>query len=140
MAFFFFGTLMDPDVLAYILDRPIGSDEVDSAELAGFRRVCAREATYPVLVPDPEARLDGVVLLRPTPRDVLRIAHFESEEYEAEWTTVHRTDGGPLQARVFLALETMSASAEPWDLPAWAAAHKAEFLERCRTWMLDAPA
>ena len=41
MAFFFFGTLMDRDVLAAVLDRPVAGDELSRAWLHGYRRVRA---------------------------------------------------------------------------------------------------
>ena len=39
MTYFFFGTLMDRDVLASVLDRPVARDELSRAWLHGYRRL-----------------------------------------------------------------------------------------------------
>ncbi|WGF88355.1 gamma-glutamylcyclotransferase family protein [Marinivivus vitaminiproducens] len=138
MAFFFFGTLMDDDVLAAVLARPVAVHETAPARLRGFERVASTNATYPVLRPAEQGGVDGRVLLEPSPRDVLRILHFESEEYEAEWLTVDVPEG-TRPARVFLALETMQAGTEAWTLEHWARRHKEEYLRLCEHWMSDSP-
>ena len=38
---FLFGTLMDLDVLAYLLERPVDLDDLEAATITGFRRVTA---------------------------------------------------------------------------------------------------
>jgi hypothetical protein len=50
--YFFYGTLMDAAVRAAVLGRALPADAVIAAELAGWRRVRRRGATYPVLGPD----------------------------------------------------------------------------------------
>jgi hypothetical protein len=44
MTFFFFGTLMDRDVLATVLDRPVDSDELSQAWVHDYQRVRAATA------------------------------------------------------------------------------------------------
>lgn len=139
MAFFFFGTLMDADVRRIVLDRPVGRDEVVAARLPGYRRVVSRAATYPVLRPDPDGSVEGVVMPSPDARDVLRVAHFEDEEYEAAWRLVRLADGEAMRARVFIALDVMRPGDEPWEPAVWARTHKAAFLGRCRGWMSTSP-
>ena len=140
MAYFFFGTLMDRDVLAAVLDRPVADDELGRAWLHGYRRVGAANAPYPILVPAPGLIVGGVVFRPRHERDDVRIRHFEDGEYAEHWSIVRLPGGRRLAARVFLALEVLQATDEPWDLGAWASAHKAAFLERCREWMRDCPA
>ena len=48
---FFFGTLMDLDVLTYLLERPVDLDDLCPAAITGFRRVRVLGAGYPVLTP-----------------------------------------------------------------------------------------
>ncbi|MGF1562423.1 MAG: gamma-glutamylcyclotransferase family protein [Geminicoccaceae bacterium] len=139
MAFFFFGTLLDPDVLGFVLDRPLRADELTAASLAGYARVCSADKTYPVLIEQTDASVEGAIMLAPSPRDELRIQHFESEEYDPAWRRVSLTNGTYVDARVFMALASMSPGSEPWDLHGWAARHKAVFLQRCVYWMVDAP-
>lgn len=149
MPFFFFGTLMDREVLATVLDRPVAADELRCAWLEGYRRVCTAHAPYPTLVPRPAGVVDGRLLLRPSPRDAVRIRHYEDEEYVDRVLPV-RVAGADaagdavagddvVAARVFVALETMGQLDRPWDLGPWARVHKARYLEQCREWMRDCP-
>lgn len=139
MAFFFFGTLMDRDVLAAVLARPVEADELRPGRLHGFVRVASLNATYPVLRAAAGRSVDGQVLATPTARDVVRILHFESEEYEPEWLRVDLADGRTHAARVFLALATMEPGTEAWTLEDWARRHKAAYLHQCAQWMSDSP-
>jgi hypothetical protein len=132
---FFFGTLMDPDVLERVLDRPIAGDELTPARLEGSRRVRSARGGYPVLVARRGSIVDGMLLRAASPRDERRLVHFESEEYDSRWLTVQAPDGAKMKARVFLALAGLGRTDEPWDLEAWARTHKEAFLEQCRAWM-----
>jgi Gamma-glutamyl cyclotransferase, AIG2-like len=140
MTYFFFGTLMDRDVLATVLDRPVPRAETIPAWLHDYRRVRALTVSYPLLVPAPGVAVAGVVFRPKDDRDDVRIRHFEGEEYAERWLNVRLARGGRRAARVFFAAETLQASEESWDLAAWTSAHKAAFLEQCRAWMCDCPA
>ena len=52
MRFFFYGTLMDRDVLACVLARPVIAAALKPATLRGWRRCSVRGASYPVVVRD----------------------------------------------------------------------------------------
>jgi Gamma-glutamyl cyclotransferase, AIG2-like len=140
MTYFFFGTLMDREVLATVLDRPIAADELSRAWLHGYQRVRAANTSYPILVPAPGVVVGGVVFQPKDDRDDVRIRHFEDGEYAERWLSVHLAGGGRLASRVFFALEVLEATDEAWDLAAWASAHKAAFLDQCREWMCDCAA
>ena len=140
MTYFFFGTLMDRDVLATVLDRPVADNEMTPAWLHDHERVRAATASYPLLVRSPGLVVGGVVFRPKDGRDDVRIRHFEDEEYQERWLIVHLAGGQRLATRVFFGLEVLQATDEPWDLAAWSRAHKAAFLEQCREWMSDCPA
>lgn len=140
MTYFFFGTLMDRDVLATVLDRPVADDETTPAWLHDYRRVRAATGSYPLLVPSPGLVVGGVLFRPKDGRDDLRIRHFEEEEYAERWLTVHLAGGRRLPSRVFFGLEVLQATDEPWDLATWRRVHKAAFLEQCREWMSDCEA
>lgn len=135
---FFFGTLMHRAVLQAVLDRPVREREIETATLAGYRRVQALGAPYPVLVRDARSEVEGSLLIRPSLRDIRRINHFEDEEYHAMLLTIC-TSGGNQAAWVFLALETLAASGIAWDLDSWAELHLESFLGHVEKWMADAP-
>jgi Gamma-glutamyl cyclotransferase, AIG2-like len=140
MTYFFFGTLMDRDVLATVLDRPVAGAEIIPAWLHDYRRVRAATVSYPLLVPAPRVVVGGVVFRPRDDRDDVRIRHFEGEEYAARWMNVRLARRRRRAARVFFAAEALQATEESWDLVAWTSAHKPAFLAQCREWMCDCPA
>ena len=75
--FFFYGTLMDRDVLAHVVDREVADDELFPAILHGVRRVAVPGFTYPRLVDAPGRLAAGLALHRPSPRDLVRLHWFE---------------------------------------------------------------
>lgn len=136
MTFFFFGTLRDPDVLSLVLARRPGARETMPASLPGHRTVCARTMPYPLLVPAHGVAVDGLVLLQPSRQDEGRITWFEEDEYHAQWRRVE-TLQGPLQARVFFALDDRAASNIAWDYRRWREQEKIGYLQRCAEWMRE---
>jgi hypothetical protein len=139
LSFFFFGTLMDRDVLEIVLGRPVGEDELVPARLRGYRRVRTARRPYPMLRPDPDGVIEGVLLIEASRRDETRILHFESGEYVDRLTAVRSACGREIEARVFFALAEMGETEEPWEPDSWASRHKAAFLQQCREWMRDCP-
>ena len=140
MAYFFYGTLRDPDVLALVLNRDLTDRDHLAAWLPEHRIVRAAEEPYPVLVPTPGAVAEGTALLSPSRRDECRINWFEEDEYWPSWQTI-RIGQAAARARVFLPLEGLRASDAPWDYPRWRSEEKPGFLERCAEWLreLDPP-
>ncbi len=135
---FFFGTLMDPEILARLLARPLAPGERARAWLSGFRRVCARNAPYPVLLPDPLGRVEGILLRRPGREDLRRINYYESDEYRAELHEVLEEGLGVREAWLFVAREEVLRPGEqPWRLEDWARRHKAELLRQIEEWMAE---
>lgn len=140
MALFLYGTLMDVDVMAKVLDRPFAENELMPAVLPGWRRVAVRNATYPVILPDAAASVEGRLLARVGAHELARIRHFESEEYVTATVRVRLADGRTVPAEVFVALDgVFDLDAAGWDLAARRAAHKPDFLRRCDGWMRDCP-
>ena len=78
---FVFGTLLDPATRSRVLGRPARSGDMRPAHLPGFKRVFAGGRRYPVLVRCRGARVDGLLLMRLTARDRLRLHVYEGDEY-----------------------------------------------------------
>ena len=137
---FFFGTLLDDDVLATVLGRVPAAASLVPAELEGFRREAAQGLAYPLLVPDAAASVEGRLLLSATPGDIRRINHYESGEYQAALHEVRLPDGRTTPAWLYHAFEAvLQPSGEPWDLGAWTVLHKQGFLRACARWMQGCP-
>lgn len=136
---FFFGTLMDADVLSRVIGRPVAQDALRPGWLGGARRVRGLWVTYPVLVPAPHGRVEGRLWRDADRRDIHRVNHFESGEYRADLRTVTDARKRAYQAWLFAGLDraTMAPGTEPWSLEAWRGAHKEAFLAECDRWMAD---
>ncbi len=136
-ALFFFGTLMDLDVLTYVLERPVDLDDLRPATLVGFRRVAIESASYPALRPQPGEQVHGCLLRRASRRDIARINHFESGEYCAELHPVTTDDGAAHSAWLYIGLDHLSCTDETWCLEDWQRRHKPGFFPACDEWMAD---
>lgn len=139
VAFFFFGTLMDRDVLQLVLGRKVPDADLAPARLHGWRRVRTAREPYPTLVRDPSGVVEGVCFLRAGPGDESRIRHFENEEYAERWMTVQAERDGTVRARVFFAAPELGTTEELWSLEGWRRVHKNVYLEECRAWMQACP-
>lgn len=134
---FFFGTLMDVEVLAYVLARPLAREQVVPAWIEGFRRMGTTGGSYPILVPAEDGLLEGRLLRCVSRRDIARINHYESGEYRAELRQVSLDGGTRVPAWLYLGLGHLEADGRLWELEAWQARHKLGFFAACDAWMGD---
>jgi len=137
--FFFYGTLMDPLILAAVLRRPVDRLRLRPALLSGFRRVLHRSASYPVLIADPTAEVNGILASGLTARDVRRLVAYEGPGYRLATLPVRVAVGGTVSAGVFLPVHDEVASAVPWSFAAWQRQCRQQFLRQLRR-SRDAPA
>ncbi len=143
MAYFFYGTLCDPDVLRLVLGYRPGPRQLSPAILAGFRRKTARGRGYPVLVPAPAGRIAGLVFRPARPGDHRRLADYEGPEYVARLLPV-RPIAAPAAAglprvRVFLAARgpqggsRLPPGSEDWLPARWRRRDKTRFIASLMT-------
>jgi len=132
MDYFFYGTLMDPDVRALVLSPAMRDVAVEAAVLEGYRRVFMRGRVYPVVIPARSLRGEGVVARGLGPTDGVRLAKFESDEYDEVTRDVMLPTGECLPARVFVAGRRATPTARSWELGDWQRRHKQAFCRRTR--------
>lgn len=147
---FVFGSLMDADILARVLGPDRAAAVIrQPAWLSGYRRHCARDDVFPILVPDPHAvtadaatrhpPVPGFLLLGLTAEDLDRIEYYEGAGYALRPLTVEipapevGADACPgagdaadgtgerrrTSAQVFLSTGLFSDSGVAWDLGHW---------------------
>lgn len=137
MRWFFFGSLIDPDVLAVVLDRPATAYTRRPGTLYGYRRVCVIEESYPALIHDPDGRVDGLLVEPLNAEDERRVCFFEGEEFQPRIRPIELHDGERLEARVFLTAGLSDClHDQPWDFRLWQTRHKTRFLEMARDFMI----
>jgi hypothetical protein len=121
--FFFYGSLMDIELLEAVIDRSAGHLTFTPAWLAGYAAETAHGYTFPTLIERPAARVAGIATHGLSEDDVARIAYFEDTEYAPVPIDV-TTEAGALTAQVFMATTSLKASGEPWDFTHWRIHHK----------------
>ena len=134
MRFFFYGTLIDPEVLGAVLGRPVESTRRREAVVEGYGCVYRRGACYPVLVPDAPARTAGTVVSALTSRDVALLRLYEGPDYEIREITVRLSGNRArfVRANVFLPGTGCEASSEIWTLEDWKKRFRQTFVRRVR--------
>lgn len=128
---FFFGTLMDPDILGLVIGRPVDPRELEPARLSGFRRVRVQGASYPVLVPDPAGLVEGRLWRAGAAAERARLDAYEGPGYRLEPVTVETRKGERLAALVYRAVPgALHPTDEVWELATWQARFKPLYLAR----------
>jgi CBS domain-containing protein len=132
MRYFFYGTLLDGDVMALVIGRRLPPQAFVPATLAGHLRRRARGVSYPILVRDPAGEAEGVVVGGLTTRDVERLQAYEGPRYRT--VPVKVTVGGVLATvSVFEPKEESFQPVDgPWDLALWQGRYKRPFVARLR--------
>ena len=129
MDLFFYGTLMDRDVLGRVVGRPFAPERLKPASLAGWRRARALGQPYPIVLADPAGTVEGVVVNRLGPDDVARLRRYEGDGYDLVPTQVTQ-EARARRVHFFRPGAAFRADPKPWDFGQWMAEEKAAFLIR----------
>ena len=136
VSFFFYGTLLDPDVRRGVFQEGTSRFELAPAELYGFRRVRAREGSYPVLVRAKGGRVRGALADELDRDALLRIAHFEGPGYLPCPVSL-RTPDGRREAWTLLPNRRRCGGAEAWSLHVWQRREKARAMHQILAWFAE---
>ena len=129
---FFYGVLMDRDVLAAVIGRTVPGACVRPARLYGYRRVRVEGAVYPALVAKAGERVEGVLVRGIAAPEFERLRAFEGEAYVVAETWVTAIPGGRTRARLFMPRVPPRASTRAWSPEQWRRRHRASFLRGIR--------
>jgi len=132
---FFFGTLMDREVLELVIGRPIEDAAIRPAHLDGYRLLRAADDPYPALVPAPGARVSGIVVSGLDAAAVARLEWFEGTEYRSRPVEVTFADGTRATALIQSPTETLDVGEADWTLDDWAREEKPLLLALTRAHM-----
>lgn len=135
MRFFFFGSLVDRDILETVIGRPPPGLPFATALLRDYRCAKVVGESFPVLLPAPGGAVSGALVEGLDDRDIDRILFFESDEYDAVPLTVECDGDSTLSAHVFLKTDKLVAVEDDWILDDWLAHHKDDYLRETRLWM-----
>ncbi|CAN0443597.1 unnamed protein product [Discosporangium mesarthrocarpum] len=125
--FFFYGTLIDADVRAAVLDKFTDNGSVAPAQLEGWRRVGLHGRSYPVIVPSPDGTVDGIAASFAAGDEAPvteRLKSFEGVEYIMAAVTLTSGD----TASVFVGSRRCHPTGRAWSFSNWERRHKRAFL------------
>ena len=132
MRFFFYGTLLDPDVAALVLGRRLPPAAFLPASLPGHARRRIKGGSYPIVVRDPRAEVAGAIVGGLSARDVARLAAYEGPRYRIAPLKV-KAGGVLTTVSVFEPIENrFQPAAGAWELGHWQRQHKRAFIARVR--------
>lgn len=135
MQWFFYGTLLDPDIRRFVFPHAHARVTLEPALLPGFRRVRCKGALYPVLAPAKGQRVPGLVCRGLDERAVLRMAHFEGTQYLSRALEVHTQGGAKESAWLFMPRHGGFATREPWSYERWLRTSKRQIMHKVHFWM-----
>ncbi len=133
MRYFFYGTLMDTEVLGAVIGRRIPAASRRRAFIHGYQRVYRAGAWYPILVADAESRVEGVLVSALTAADAARLTAFEGDEYDLVEVPVTSARGDVTLANVFIPVPGVPGSSREWTFQEWRRKHRKEYVRRTRT-------
>ena len=128
--FFFYGTLMDRELLSTVLGRRVWPRELIPAVLRGYRRSPVHAERYPIVLPRRGASVRGRVLDRVTAAERARVAAYEGDAYEPAraWVEIP----GQFRKPVLFFKPKPGAhlvTNRQWSLASWRLRHAASALE-----------
>ena len=135
MQWFFYGTLLDPDIRRHVFPHVADGLTLLPADLAGYRRYRCKGASYPVVVPGRGGRVPGLVAQGLDERAVLRVAHFEGAEYEPREVELRLAGGGRTRAWLFMPRRRALATGEAWSYERWLRLEKRRIMPKVHFWM-----
>lgn len=133
MRFFFFGTLLDEEVLSFVVGRKVPAADKRPASLSGFRRVKAQGVTYPIIVRSETATVTGMLVSGLSSAEAGRLIEYEGANYDL--VTLPVTAGKrQRQVQVFVPVGRggLTPLDEEWIFEEWRRLHRDGFVARLR--------
>lgn len=114
---FFYGTLMDHDLLRLVTGQRV---DVQSAWLENHRRVPVVGRDYPMLVFQAGSRVEGLLARNVSAVALVRLCRYEGREYRLERRDVVTQSGDCVSAQVFMTVANVRGDlSKNWDFNAW---------------------
>lgn len=108
---FTYGSLMFPNVWQRVVR---GNYRFAPASIDGHARFAITGETYPGMIAQPGARVDGVLYFDVAPGDVAALDAFEGEEYRRDTVFVSLDSGATTEAATYIYTRPRRLSESPW--------------------------
>jgi len=130
--FFFYGVLMDRELLALVIGRATDGLGIEVATVHDFIQRRALNESFPILVSHPGGRAEGVLVTDLTAADVDRLKFYEASDYEGSDYALAALPvecrGEFLAAQIFMPTAHIAADEMVWDFDTWAAVDRPLFM------------
>lgn len=111
-ALFAYGSLMFPEVWEKVVT---GRYEQACGMVKEHARYRVRDMTYPGMIAQPGASVEGVVYFDISDADMAVLDAFEGEAYRRLKVTVELSDGRQIEAQTYLFCEPSELSEQRWE-------------------------
>jgi ADP-ribose pyrophosphatase len=132
--YFFCGTLRHQPLLQTVLAREV---QVTKGLLVGFSLCDLDNYSFPTLVSEPDAEIEGILVHMESAEDIARLSFFEAG-YGFQAHPVHiKTPNGHIFAQMFQpdSLIDRNGVHQPWQFSAWQNQHGAAFTAMAQDYM-----
>jgi Gamma-glutamyl cyclotransferase, AIG2-like len=116
--FFFYGSLMDRDLLEAVIGRDANHLIFTPGWLKGYVAEVAANYSFPTLVESRHGRVDGLIAQQLSTADVERIAYFEDEDYTPIVADI-ATAEAEISAQFYVATARLKSSGKAWNFDSW---------------------
>jgi hypothetical protein len=124
-AFFFYGTLMDRDLLSAVLGRYVWPHVLAPAVLRGYRRRSVHGASHPIAQRQRNASVDGVIFDGVGTVEQPRLSAYEGDRYELVQALAELPRRRCRHAFIFAPRRgAYVVSNRPWTFAGWRLRHK----------------
>ena len=137
--YFFYGTLMDMEVLSIVSGLSLTSMRLRPAILPGYRRVRVQDVQYPAVYASEDHSVEGLAVHGIPQPATARLRLFENDGYDLAVEPVVIGDSTNRKAALFAATARMNLTDEDWSFEDWRRQHRRHFLLRVKAWAEKLP-
>ena len=128
--YFFYGTLLDPEILQLVVGRRVSPAHTRPAIIADHARYYRKGASYPLLIAAPGETTTGRLVRGLSRRETGRIDEFEDDGYRKLRRRVTTVDGEAIDAWVYVWPTPGAATSREWDYATWCRRERQRFRRR----------
>ncbi len=118
---------MDADVRRLVM-RDHAPAEVEPASVKGWRRINLAGVTYPGIVRDAKASVEGVLVRGLGAEARKRLVRYEGPEYDLIDVEIVTENGAVRQAGMFVSNKKLTPATGRWEFALWQRRHKRRFI------------
>ena len=137
LPYFFYGTLLDPDIQQVVLGRRLRVASLTPGIARDYRRVFVKGAWYPTLAEQSGHQVNGYVVHGLSAKEKGKIDWFEDDDYVLGSVEVATSRFGIVRALAYMPPGPSVLTDRAWTLEEWRRRFKRPYLARSKRWMVS---